>query len=67
MLPTTSEQDQGVVSLGAEYTHDIHRVDLSYSLGLFSGRKVDDSLNPAFNGDYDFEAHLVSISYGRTF
>lgn len=67
MLPTTSEEDQGVVSVGAGYRGEVHRFDVSYSLGLFSGRKVDDSLNPAFNGEYEFEAHLVSLAYARTF
>lgn len=67
MLPTTPEQDQWVWSLGAVWTKGPHILDLSYSLGIFSGRTVTDNENPAFNGEYDFEAHLVSISYGRRF
>ncbi len=67
MLPTTSEQDQWVVSAGAGWSKGVHLVDLSYSLGIFSGRTITDNDNPAFNGEYDFEAHLVSVSYGRRF
>lgn len=65
MLPTTSEQDQGVIAIGAGYTpRPNHHIDVAYSLGLFSGRDVSDNINPAFNGAYDFEAHLLSLNYG---
>jgi len=67
MLPTTAEQDQGVMSVGAGYRKDKHQVDFSYAIGIFSGRTISDNINPAFNGDYDFEAHLVSINYGYHF
>ncbi|MDA3873579.1 MAG: TonB-dependent receptor [Kiritimatiellae bacterium] len=67
MLPTTAEEDQGVASIGAGYFKDSHRLDVAYSLGLFSGRDIQDNINPLFNGEYDFEAHLVSISYGYHF
>ncbi|MCC5848812.1 MAG: TonB-dependent receptor [Verrucomicrobia bacterium] len=67
MLPTTAEQSQGVWSIGAGYFQGSHRLDFAYSLGLFSGRQVDDNENPLFNGKYDFEAHLVSVSYGYHF
>lgn len=68
MLPTTSEQDQGVISIGAGYSPSArHHFDMAYSLGLFSGREVNDNLNPAFNGAYDFEAHLFSLNYGYDF
>jgi len=67
MLPTTPEQDQWVVSVGTGWSKGVHVVDLSYSLGIFSGRTISDNENPAFNGDYDFEAHLLSVSYARRF
>jgi long-chain fatty acid transport protein len=67
MLPTTAEQDQGVVSIGAGYHQESHRLDFAYSLGLFSGRSIQDNQNPLFNGEYDFEAHLISVSYGYHF
>lgn len=67
MLPTTAEENQGVVSVGAGYFKDAHRLDVAYSLGLFSGRDIRDNMNPLFNGKYEFEAHLVSVSYGYHF
>ncbi len=68
MLPTAAEQDQGVIAIGAGYTPGgPHRFDFAYSVGLFSGRTVSDNLNPALNGDYDFEAHLLTVNYGYRF
>lgn len=67
MLPSISEEDQSVVSIGCGYTKGRHTVDLAYAYGVFDGRDVDDNANPAFNGSYDFEAHLVGASYGYTF
>ena len=67
MLPTTSEQDQGVLAVGAGYQSERHLFDFSYAVGLFSGRTLTDNINPALNGDYDFEAHLISMNYGYQF
>lgn len=67
MLPTTSEEDQGVVSVGFGYRGERHHLDVAYAIGLFDGRTITDSDNPSFNGDYDFESHLVSLAYGCDF
>lgn len=64
MLPTIAEEDQSVISIGFGYRNGNHRIDAAYALGLFNGRDVSNNNNPAFNGEYDFEAHLVGISYG---
>lgn len=65
MLPTIAEEDQGVISVGFGYRKGDHRFDAAYAYGLFDGRDVRNNDNPAFNGDYDFEAHLIGVSYGR--
>ena len=67
MIPTIAEEDQSVVSVGCGYTQGPHQIDLAYAIGLFDGRDVRDNVNPAYNGDYDFESHLISLSYGYTF
>ncbi|HMP72974.1 MAG TPA: outer membrane protein transport protein [Kiritimatiellia bacterium] len=67
MLPTTAEEDQSVVSIGVGYTSGNHRLDATYSLGLFNGRRVTNSDTPDFNGKYDFEAHLFSLAYALNF
>ncbi|HMP97795.1 MAG TPA: outer membrane protein transport protein [Kiritimatiellia bacterium] len=67
MLPSISEEDQSVISIGAGYVSGAHRWDFAYAYGLFNGRTVNNNANPAFNGDYDFEAHLLGVSYGLSF
>ncbi|MDF3129513.1 outer membrane protein transport protein [Kiritimatiellaeota bacterium B1221] len=68
MLPTAAEQDQGVIAIGAGYSPGgNHHFDFAYSVGLFSGRTVSDNPNPVLNGDYDFEAHLLTVNYGYHF
>ncbi len=67
MLPSISEEDQSVVSVGFGYTSGQHKIDAAYAYGIFNGRDVNNNINPAFNGAYDFEAHLIGASYGYTF
>jgi len=67
MLPSIAEEDQSVVSVGLGYQQGAHRFDVAYAYGFFNGRDVKDNMNPAFNGEYDFEAHLFGASYGLTF
>jgi long-chain fatty acid transport protein len=67
LTPTVAEEDQSVVSVGLGYENNGRRVDLAYAYGIFDGRSIDDNDNPAYNGDYDFEAHLLGVSYGQTY
>jgi len=64
ITPSISEEDQSVVSVGFGYTRGNHQIDAAYSYGIFNGREVNNNNNPAYNGDYDFEAHLIGVSYG---
>jgi long-chain fatty acid transport protein len=67
LTPSVAEEDQSVVSVGLGYDKGGRRIDLAYAYGIFDGRRVNENLNPAYNGDYDFEAHLVGVSYGQTY
>ena len=67
MLPSIAEEDQSVASIGLGYHKGQHRFDFAYAYGFFNGRDVKDNNNPAYNGKYDFEAHLIGASYGLTF
>ena len=67
LTPSVAEEDQSVVSVGLGYEKEGRRIDLAYAYGIFDGREVQDNLNPAYNGDYDFEAHLFGVSYGQTY
>jgi len=67
MTPSIAEEDQSVVSVGLGYTKGQHQFDFAYAYGIFGGRDVSDNVNPAYNGSYDFESHLLGASYGYSF
>lgn len=60
------DEDQGVISLGLGYEIDHHAIDLGYAYGLFDGRHVGDSSGSP-SGQYDYNVHLLSLSYGYKF
>ncbi len=67
LIPSVSEGDQHVLSTGLGYRNGGHAVDLALAYGIIDSRKVDENLNPAFNGDYDFRSTLVGVSYAYSF
>lgn len=67
MVPLVSEADQSLVSVGAGYAAGAHRLDLAYMLGLFDRRRVEGNLNPAYDGRYKIESHLLAAAYAYAF
>jgi long-chain fatty acid transport protein len=67
MLPALPENDQHVFTVGAGYHRGAHQFDFAYALGLYDDREINDSFNPAYNGTYEFQSHLVGLTYGLTF
>ena len=67
MIPVASEENQSVVSLGLGYTNEEHTFDIAYALGILNGITVNDNANPAVNGSYDHQSHLLSFAYGYQF
>lgn len=67
LLPVGSEEDAPILSMGCGYHRDAHKIDLAYAVGIYDGRTVTDNVNPAVNGEYDVESHLLAVSYGYTF
>jgi len=67
LMPTVSEEDMGVASVGLGYRRTGMRSNVAFMDGIFDTRKVRDNQNPAFNGDYDFVSRLVGVSYSYSF
>jgi long-chain fatty acid transport protein len=65
--PLSPDEDQGVISLGLGYENEHHAVDVGYAYGLFDGRKVSGNQYAAADGNYDYQVHLLSLSYGYKF
>ncbi len=64
--PIGPDEDQGVISFGLGYETGHHAVDVGYACGLFGGRTVTGSANSP-DGKYDYNVHLLSLSYGYKF
>jgi long-chain fatty acid transport protein len=60
------DENQGVISFGLGYENDHHAIDIGYAYGLFGGRTVTGSANSP-DGKYDYNLHLLSLSYGYKF
>ena len=66
--PLSPDTDQGVISVGLGYETEHHAIDLGYAYGLFlGGRNVDGNQYAACDGQYDYNVHLLSLSYGYKF
>ena len=66
--PTALDVDQSVVSAGLGYQIGRHSIDLAYALGLFDTRHVSSNQNPLYRqGSYEFEGHLVAMTYTYSF
>jgi long-chain fatty acid transport protein len=64
--PLGPDENQSVLSLGLGYENERHAVDLGYAIGLFDGRNISGSANSP-DGKYDYQVHLLSVSYGYKF
>ncbi len=64
--PLGPDEDQTVLSFGLGYENEKHAFDIGYAYGFFNGRSVTGSSNSP-DGDYDYNVHLLSLSYGYKF
>lgn len=64
--PLGPDENQAVLSLGLGYETETHAIDIGYAYGLFDGRTVQDSVNSP-DGHYDYDVHLLALSYGFSF
>ncbi len=67
LIPVASENDQGVASLGLGWKRGSHCIDVAYLYGITDTRKVNDNDIQKLSGQYGFQTHLASLSYGYTF
>ncbi len=66
-VPSILDNNQSLVALGLGYRNGPNAVDLAGAVGIFGTRSVRNNQNPAYNGDYDFNATIVAVTYTRDF
>ncbi len=65
--PVILDSDRHVFAAGLGHHKDAHRCDIAYAYSIFDDRDIDNNQNPAFNGTYEINGHLLAVSYGYTF
>ena len=65
--PTIPDSDRHVLAVGWGRQAGAGWVDVAYAYSLLDDRDISDNQNPAFNGHYEFDPHLLAISYRRGF
>lgn len=67
LAPTLPDADRHVVSVGAGFHRQGHRLDIAYGYSVIGDREITVNQNPAYAGKYEPSAHLMSVSYGFNF
>lgn len=65
--PSIADSDRHVVSVGGGYDNGKHFVDVAYAYSFLDERDISNNQNPAYNGHYEYNPHLLTVSYGRRF
>lgn len=67
LSPTLPDADRHLLSIGIGWRKGGHRVDAAYAYSIYDDRDISNNLNPAYNGTYDLNAHLMALSYAFDF
>lgn len=67
-LPSVPANDRHMISAGVGYRSGNHSIDLAYTVALYPERRVSGNVHsPAFDGNYDFNWHVTTLSYSLKF
>ncbi|MGV3774469.1 MAG: OmpP1/FadL family transporter [Verrucomicrobiales bacterium] len=67
LSPTIPDANQHAWTTGLGYRQGNHRGEFAYGYIHYDDRNITSNLNPAFNGKYEVQVHLVSLAYTYTF
>ena len=65
--PPLPDADRHILTVGAGYTLGRHQLDAALAFSIYDDITISNSANPAFNGNYDIDSQLISLTYGYTF
>ncbi len=67
LAPTLPDADRHLLSVGLGWTHGRQQFDVAYAYSIYDSLRVRDNVNPAFNGRYELDNHLLQLSYQLSF
>lgn len=65
--PVIPDSNQHVFTVGLGYTYKRHSLEAAYGLDFYDKREITNNQQPAFNGDYEVNVHLLSFAYRFAF
>lgn len=65
--PSVPADDRHIISVGAGYSWGLNSIDIAYSLLTMDSSDIRGNVVPAFNGNYDYDWDILTISYTRRF
>lgn len=65
--PSMPTDDRHILSAGVSYTWGANTIDFAYSLLLMDASSISGNVQPAFNGAYDYDWNILTLSYQRRF
>jgi long-chain fatty acid transport protein len=65
--PTIPDANQNVITIGIGWHGKRNSLEASYGLDFYNDRHITADQNPALNGTYTFNVHLISLAYQLSF
>ena len=67
LAPTLPDTDRHLLTVGLGSRYGQHDVDLAYAYSFYDDLDVTNNLNPLYNGSYDINTHLITLTYAYRF
>lgn len=67
LSPYLAEGDTHILAAGFGYKIKTHQFGLAYAYSLMDDRDITNNQNPYYNGTYEFDAQLLSLTYNHSF
>jgi len=65
--PTIPDANQNVITVGIGWNGKHSTLEASYGLDFYNDRHITNDQQPALNGTYTFNVHLISLTYSYSF
>lgn len=65
--PSLPTDDRHIISAGVSYTWGLNTIDFSYTRLLMDASSIQGNVQPAFNGAYDYDWNIFTLTFQRRY
>lgn len=65
--PTLPDADRHVIAVGLGWHNERNAIDAAWAFSIYDDRSISGNQVPAFDGDYELDSDLLTVSYRRSF